>query len=197
MNPLGKEQSTVFETLEKGNFIAPADGDLKDEQDIPLLKAACKLLLPGLALSVLVLGVLSGAELLVFLGALLVAVGAGKLAEESRIFAAAVILAVLQALVLGFVLVAQTFVQSLMETAPYTAAGYAAPVIGALIPTALTAGVWKAFPKCRAAMLTLAVAGVIAAAVTVAAPGLTLLRLLPAAAGLAALIWLAILTFRE
>ena len=78
MNPLGKEQSSVFETLEKGNFIAPPGGDPRDEQDIPLLKRVFRLILPGIALTCLLPALLDGMELAAFLGALLMIISVGQ-----------------------------------------------------------------------------------------------------------------------
>ncbi len=197
MNPLGKEQDKIFEHLEKGNFIAPPGGDPRDEEDIPMLKRSFALLIPGLALSVLLPGLFDSAELFAFLGALLLAIGAGRLTGEDRWFHGVVICAVLQAMLLAFVLVAQTSVPALMESIGYTVAGYGALALGFTVTALQMVAIWSCFPKCKLPTVLLSVSALVATAATVFLPGLFLLRLIAVIPGLAALVWLAILACKQ
>ena len=196
MNPLGKEQDKIFEHLEKGNFIVPPGGDPRDQADIPLLKRALLLLIPGLALTVLLPGLLDGMELAAFLGALVVSFGAGRMAGENGWFRATVACAVMQALSLGFVLVAQTTAVALMTTTVYTVAVYMAMALGALVSAVLTAAVWKSYGVCGLPMVLLAVAAVALAVICVVCPTVFAVRLAAFGVGAVAIGWLAGIAYK-
>ena len=132
-----------------------------------------------------------------FLGTLLMIVGAVKLTGEDRGFLVGVILTAVQILVLAFLLVAQTTVTAWMGSAAYTVAGYGVLALSAAIPAALAAAVWKSFPQYKAPMLLLFVFTLIGAVSAALIPGVFLMRLLPALLGAAMLAWLAILTWKE
>ena len=196
MNPLGKEQDKIFEHLEKGNFIVPPGGDPRDEADIPLLKRALLLLIPGLALTVLLPGLLDGMELAAFLGALILVFGAGRLASENGWFRGAVACAVAQSLVWGFVLVAQTTATALITTIIYTVAAYVGIALSAMMPILLAVAVWKCYIGCRLPMAILAASAVALAGVCVVCPGVFAARLAAFCVGAVAVGWLAGIAYK-
>lgn len=197
MNPLGKEQSSVFETLEKGNFIAPPGGDPRDEQDIPLLKRVFRLILPGIALTCLLPALLDGMELAAFLGALLMIIGAVKLTRETDRYRVAVICAAVQAISLAFVLVAQTSVPELVGSPVYNMAYIYGTWFGPVTVVRLAAVTWKHFPKCGVPMLLLAAFVTAATVLAALFPDLFLLRMFAVLPGAVMLIWLAVLACKE
>jgi len=196
MNPLGKEQSTVFETLEKGNFIVPPGGDPGDT-DKPLLRSALTFMLPGFVLAALLPGAFGGMELPAFIGALLIAVGAGKLMGGCHWFRGGVVCAVLQTLALALVLVAQTSVPMLLESPIYTTASISATVLCAVTAALLTIGFWKSRRKYTKPMCMLTASVLVSSILSVFFPYYFLLRLLSVIPGVSALVWLLLLARQE
>lgn len=194
MNPLGKGQDTVFETLEKSNFIAPPGGDERDQEDISKLCRAMELLTPGIVLAALLPQVAGDWTLVAFLGALLTVFGCVRLWEENGWFKLAMWCAVAQGLLLCFRLVGQTMLPMLLESALYPIAGYGADVAGAAVPAALAVGLWL-YDRKAAPFMTAATAAAIALPLL---GGLMLaVRAVAAAVGAGSLIWLLVRTKRE
>lgn len=196
MNPLGKEQSSVFETLEKGNFIAPAAYDPQTEEDISPVKSAFKLLLPGIALGCLLPALLDGMELAGFLGALLMFAGAIKLTGEIDRFRVVLVCAAVQAAALAFVLVAQTSVPELLEGSLYAMAAAWGVWFGAVFTVRLAMVVGKHYPKCRVPAALAAVFVTLAIALAALFPAVFLVRLVAVLPGVGVLVWLAVSAYK-
>jgi hypothetical protein len=139
MDPRLKSQDTVFEVLEKGNFIAPPGGDDLDLEEIPVLRRAMVLLFPGTVLALLLPGIFGG-TLLPFLGALVLIFGYLRLREQSPWIKAAAALSSLQAFLLAFCFVAETTMAQWQSLPVYRSFLIAAPVLAALTPCLLTLG---------------------------------------------------------
>jgi len=161
MNRLGKEQDTVFETLQKGEFIAPPGGDDRDQEDIAKLRRAMEWLLPGLVLGSFVPHLARGWELAAFLGGLITPSGCVRIWEENGWFRLAMWCAVAQMLGSCVQLIAQTAVPMLLDTAAYSVAAYTAVIAGAAVPASLTAALWLYHRKSAPFMAVTAAVAVI------------------------------------
>ena len=193
MNRLGKGQDTVFEALEKGNFIAPPGGDDRDQEDISKLRRAMEWLLPGLALGAFVPHLAKGWELAAFLGGLITLFGCVRIWEENGWFRLAMWCAVAQVLGSCVQLIAQAAVPALLDTAVYSVAGYVSVIAGAAVPVVLTVALWS-YHRRNAAFMA------ITAAVAVTMPALAYfgvmaaVRALGLAVGAGALVRLLVLS---
>ena len=193
MDPRLKSQDNVFDILEKSNFIAPPGGDDQDLEEIPALRRAMALILPGTVLSLLLPGIFGG-TLLPFLGALVLIFGYLRLAGQSLWFKLSAGAAFLQALILAFCLMVETSMVQLGALSMLRIFLIAAPVLAALTPVFLAMGL-RSHRNCPAPAVILAVCAI-------ALTALQLLGLLlPVRIGLAVialgmLVWLLLIVLR-
>lgn len=152
MDPLGRNQDTVFEALEKGNFIAPPGGNDRDTEEIPQLRRAMEWLTPGLVLGAMVPYVGENLELAAFLGGLVTLFGCVRLYEENAWCKTALWAAVAQLLGRCLRLFAQTLLPMLLETVIYPASLLVAVIAAAVEPVLLSVGFWRSSQKAGALM---------------------------------------------
>ena len=196
MNGLGKNQDTVFEALEKGNYIAPPGGNDRDAEEIPQLRRAMEWLAPGLVLGMMLSYVGDDLELAAFLGGVIGIFGCVRLYEENPWCKAALWAAAAQVLCRCLRLFAQTLIPMLLGTAVYSLCLYASMIAGAAVPVLLCLGLWDGDRKSGALMA-------VAAAATAALPVLWLLgvmlpaRIAVAVLGAGALLWLLVRSRQE
>ena len=136
MNQLGKEQDSVFETLEKGNFVAPPGGDPRDEEAGSPLYRAIWYVVFGLLFASLLPGVWAE-PLIPFLGAVLLLMAGARLWEESPLCKAVSAAAAVLAAVLSFRIIADGTFDSLPLSILYPICGYGALLLQAAIPALL------------------------------------------------------------
>ena len=196
MSGLGKNQDTVFEALEKGNFFAPPGEDKRDFEDISVLTRSVEMLTPGLILGTLVPYLGQGWELLAFLGGILAFVGCLRLKEENRWCAVAVWVALVPVLGWCLRLFAQTLVPMLLESVVYPICLYAAVIGAAALPLLLTIGFLRIQRKAALRMGIAAVAAVVLP-VLWALGVMIAIRIAVATLGAGALLWLLVSAKQE
>ena len=196
MSGLGKNQDTVFETLEKGNFIAPPGGNDRDTEEISQLRRAMEWLTLGLVLGAFVPYMGADLELLAFLGGIAAFFGCLRLYEENRWCKAAMWAAVAQVLGRCLRLFAQTLLPMLLDTVVYAAALYVAMAAAAAVPVLLALGLWHSDRKSGLLMAAAAVASVCLPLLGMLG-ALLLVRIAVALLGAGTLVWLWLRTKSE